>query len=425
MDRILRLLKECGIKTYTVTSTKKESVELFFIKKNVDMRRMNRKNVFSITVYKDMLEEGKKIRGFASILVNESDADDEIKNRIMQSLDSAKYVKNPYFELPVRELSKEVDCCGDLSGKSLDEIAEEFTSAAYSADCDEKAFINSFEVFVTEKHVRVVTSEETDVSYVTREIEGEFVAQCKEPQDVETYMDFKYNFLGKEEIKELIKNTLQVTKDRAKATAGPKSGKYDVILSDRYVPVLLQFFLDRANAGLIYQGFSSFKTGENVQGTDVSGDVFDITYGVTNAFDSAYGNKMEERPMLEGGVLRNIHGAPRFSHYIGVPKIGTYEKVKIPAGSMGMTEMKNRKCLHVVNFSDFQMDPLSGHFGGEIRLAYLYDGEGNVSVVTGGSINGSFLSAMKNVRLSRETEKLWNYEGPKAVLLTDISVAGE
>ena len=53
-----------------------------------------------------------------------------------------------------------------------------------------------------------------------------------------------------------------------------------------------------------------------------------------------------------------------------------------------MEELKTGPYLHVVRFSDFQMDSFSGHFSGEIRLAYWCDGE-NVIPVTGGAVNGS------------------------------------
>ena len=76
-----------------------------------------------------------------------------------------------------------------------------------------------------------------------------------------------------------------------------------------------------------------------------------------------------------------------------------------------------------VNFSDFQMDTFDGHFGGEIRLGFLYDGEKRIPV-TGGSINGSILDAQKNLVFSRETQVEKNFQGPAAVCLEGVNVAG-
>ena len=88
-----------------------------------------------------------------------------------------------------------------------------------------------------------------------------------------------------------------------------------------------------------------------------------------------------------------------------------------------MEEMKKTPYLHVVNFSDFQMDEMSGNFGGEIRLAYLFDGE-KVTPVTGGSINGMIVKAQKNFVFSKETQESMDFSGPFAVSMEDVAVAG-
>lgn len=90
---------------------------------------------------------------------------------------------------------------------------------------------------------------------------------------------------------------------------------------------------------------------------------------------------------------------------------------------MTIEEMKRQPYLEVVNFSDFQMDAFTGHFGGEIRLAFLYDGKSRVPV-TGGSINGQILEAQRNLVFSKETQVENDFEGPAAVCLEGIRVAG-
>ncbi len=69
------------------------------------------------------------------------------------------------------------------------------------------------------------------------------------------------------------------------------------------------------------------------------------------------------------------------------------------------------------------MDSFSGHFGGEIRLAYLIDGEKAIPV-TGGSVNGSILEAQKDIVFSTDRFKSENYSGPYAMMLHGVAVAG-
>ena len=86
-------------------------------------------------------------------------------------------------------------------------------------------------------------------------------------------------------------------------------------------------------------------------------------------------------------------------------------------------EMKKEPYLYAVTFSDFQMDTMSGHFGGEIRLAYLFDGE-RVRIVTGGSVNGSINACSGGMKFTTERYDSKNYSGPFAVMLPGVRVAG-
>ena len=88
-----------------------------------------------------------------------------------------------------------------------------------------------------------------------------------------------------------------------------------------------------------------------------------------------------------------------------------------------MDEMKKKPYLYVVNFSDFQMDSFSGSFGGEIRLAYWFDGE-KVIPVTGGSVNGMIMQAQNQMILSSEMQEETDFLGPLAVCVEEVTVAG-
>ena len=85
--------------------------------------------------------------------------------------------------------------------------------------------------------------------------------------------------------------------------------------------------------------------------------------------------------------------------------------------------MQKEPHLYVVSFSDFQMDAWSGHFGGEIRLAYWFDGK-DTHVVTGGSINGSMAETKGKMHFSSDTYASLSYQGPYAVAIPGVKVAG-
>lgn len=419
MERYINLLKKAGVELYRITKRKNSSVELFFIKKKLDMRRMKEVEKYHIDMFID--KDGKRAVGTVDFFAGMSD--EEILKLIEEAKYSALFALNKFYELAKKTVSDTVVLESTLNNGTLSEVADKFVEAAYSVDNDKEAFINSLELFVKEDYVRIISSYGTDVSYVKRSVTGEYVAQCKEPQDVETYQGFDFDSLALDDMKALMKETLMITKDRAKATEMPKNGNTDIVISGKYMKTLMEFFVKKAYASYVYQKYSEYEVGKRVQGDEIKGDILNVKFVPDVPFNDE-GIEMKERDFINDGTLMLLHGGERFSYYMGVEHVGAYEGVRIPKGTIEMEKMFERPCLHVVNFSDFQVDALSGNFGGEIRLAYYYDGKGNVTPVTGGSINGIMFDAQKDMHFSKEMQELANYSGPQAVLLKDIPVAG-
>lgn len=425
LDKILSALHESGVELYQITETKEESAELFFIRKSLDMQR--RKVVYraKVTVYKDFTEGEKRMLGSAVVLVQDSFTMEEMVKMFRDALYAAGFVKNPYYELYAgkREPSPEVlEKSRHLSDKSLTEVANCFADALFAEDTREEVFLNSAEIFVTKDVCRTVNSSGVDVSWTEGRVKGEFVAQCTAGQDVETYQDFTYDDMDTDALKKKVREILDQTLARAQAVSAPPAGEYRVILSGDYVRELLSYYVDRSNMYMIYPKYSSFQTGCDVQGGTAQKDRINLTLKATVPY-SEEGIPMKDRELVTDGKLQLLHGSNRFAYYLKEEPTGQYESFKVPAGSVGLEELRSVPYLEVVNFSDFQMDSFSGHFGGEIRLAFLYDGEKRIPV-TGGSINGSILEAQKEFVFSSETQTEANFEGPKAVCLAKVRVAG-
>ena len=186
--------------------------------------------------------------------------------------------------------------------------------------------------------------------------------------------------------------------------------------------VLMDYYVDRSGSGMIYQKYSPFRLGDAVQGADVAGDALTVDLAATEPYTD-YGAPMADRPLLEQGVLRTVHGGARFAHYLGVEPTGRYRAIRVPTGAAPMAELRAEPCLYAVAFSDFQMDAFSGHFGGELRLGFLYE-NGTVTPVTGGSVNGSILDCQDRMTFSAERYRSADYDGPLAVRIEGVQVAG-
>ncbi|MGN0142131.1 MAG: metallopeptidase TldD-related protein [Roseburia sp.] len=422
LETILQAIKKNGIKDYLIVTTNTEGAELYFIKKELDMRRMKTLSVYQVTVYRDFEKDGNKMRGFSSIQVlPEMDAA-AVEQAVADAYYAASFAANPYFELPEGQKEKHMLMQGRLPGMSLEEIADAFTRAIYKADTRTDAFINTAEVFVTRQEISICNSRGIDVSYTKHKVNGEYVVQCLEPQDVELYQDFSFMDYDTAALTAQVEEALDTVCARAKAVSAPAKGEYNVILSGKQMYALFSLYMDRACTSYIYPGYSNYKVGMNVQGEEVDGEKLNITLKAVEPY-SEEGIGMKDMELLAKGEVKGIYGNCRQSYYLGVAPTGLYRAMRVNNGTISLDEMKKEPYLHVVRFSDFQMDSFTGYFGGEIRLAYLFDGE-KVTPVTGGSINGNLLELQKSLTFSTERYKDSRYDGPMAVRLCHVPVAG-
>lgn len=464
IEKIVSALKAAGAESYQITETTSETSELFFIRKTLDMQRKKKVRQSDVVVYKEFMEGDKRRMGSASVQVQDSFTEKQMEELFRDALYAAGFVKNEYYELYPGTMNNtgkqleedsitcnaektQVNECGmpgeiekqtgkergvpedrkqlpkdSMADKTLTEIARCYTEALYAEDTHGDVFLNSAEIFASKISYHILNSRGVDVSYQKNKVEGEFVVQCTQGQDVETWQDFAYETMDTEAFRKKVRETMEMTRARAKAVSAPPAGTYRVILKGSYVETLLSYYVDRSDAALIYRQYSTFQKGCDVQGGEAEKDRINLTLKATAPY-SVEGIPMKDRALVQDGKLQLIHGSNRFAYYLKIEPTGNYRGYKAPAGEVSLEEMRGEPYLEVVNFSDFQMDVFDGHFGGEIRLAFLWDGEKRIPV-TGGSINGNILEAQKRLVFSKEMQVEKDFEGPLAVCLEQINVAG-
>ena len=135
------------------------------------------------------------------------------------------------------------------------------------------------------------------------------------------------------------------------------------------------------------------------------------------------GYSLEKVSVIEDGILKNYIGDIRYAHYLNVNPTGMVKNFKIHPGENTISDMKKEPYLEIAVFSDFTVDNITGDFGGEIRLAWYYNGTETVPV-TGGSITGNINKLHNEIFLSKEIQKDNEFEGPKAVKLLKVTVSG-
>ena len=424
IERIKSALARCGIAMWRINERVDETAELFFVKKQLDTRRSKDVHKYEVTVFRDVpgREEGRPARGFTQVQLISSMDDGQLDQELKGAYYAAQFAANPYYELADPVQAPLVEEGGELAQAPLAQSAGKMAEALFAPDVHEDAFVNSAELFVYRVRRRILSSEGTDVSFVNSGVEGEFVVQCRHPEDVEMHSTFEYDALDGQALSAKVAEALAFVRDRARAQKVLKSGKYDLVLSGNQVATVLSYYKDRSTASMVYAKYSTWQQGEDVQG-ETSGERLDLTLRAFHPYSAEGIPTMADLPLLEGGKLLTWHGPNRFCRYLGMKPTGTYEKISCSNGTVPFEELKKGPCLWAVTFSDFQMDAMSGHFGGEIRLAYLIE-DGRVTPVTGGSVNGSILEAQKDLAFSTERYVTARYDGPYAVRMRNVSVAG-
>lgn len=422
IDIIKNALKEAEIKTWRINEKKEHTAEVFFIRRRQDMRRIRDTHKYNVEVFCDYEKDGKPMRGRSQVTIVPSQSEQEVLTLLKEAKHAASFAGNPYYELPEKQACAPIAAAGSLAEVSAEEAAKRFAAALFAADNDPRAFVNSAEIFSKQVKTRILGDNGTDVCYYKNDVDGEFVVQCKEPEDVEVYHAFGYDNLNCDALREKVTTALREVADRAIARAELPSGTYNLILSGENAAEVLSYYIARSSAGMVYPGYSTWKVGTDVQPEMKDGERLNMTLRAKVPFSSE-AIPMKDRPVIADGKVETLHGGARMSYYLGIEPTGDYSACSCENGSVSFEEMKKEPYLYAVTFSDFQMDTMSGHFGGEIRLAYLFDGE-RVRIVTGGSVNGSINACSGGMKFTTERYDSKNYSGPFAVMLPGVRVAG-
>ena len=240
MDRIKEILKKCGVGVYRLTDTLTEAAELYYIKKKLDIPRFKKIETIKAEIFRDFEEDGKKYRGSALIYLEQGLTDEEMEQKIKNAYFAASFVKNPFYDLPSPSVSDLVPSSSDYRDMPLEEAAGKAADLFLSLESDEKAFINSAEIFVRRSRIRILDSAGTDVSYMRDVLRGEFVAQCTEPADVEQYRQFSYTDLDLDSLREKLEEAVRDVRLRSAAVRAPKAGTCSVILTGENLRELLR-----------------------------------------------------------------------------------------------------------------------------------------------------------------------------------------
>lgn len=430
IDTIKSLLKTKDINGYKIVETKTESIELFFIKKSLDMDRSKKVHYFSVTVYKDFQESGNKFKGSSTCNIYPTMNKEEIDKILSDAVLASNFVQNEFYTLPKPSNKKPNYLNSKFSLKPISYWIPELTKAIFKYDTYENGGINSCELFLSKCYIHIINSEGIDVSYEKYKGELEFIVNfIGSKEEVELYKFLEFSDFDTDYISENVKEMLILAKEKALANTTLKSSKYTILLSGSALKEFFSYYISKSNVANVYSNISQLKIGDNIQGESIDGDLINISLNPTmeNSTHSVPydmdGITLSKINLFENGILKQYHGSSRYSYYLNVEPTGSILNIDIKPGSKSLKELKKSPHVELISFSDFQLNPVTGDFGGEIRLGWYYDGEKTIPI-TGGSVSGNINNIHKHMYLSKETQQCNGFKAPKTVQMFNVSIAG-
>ena len=425
LNTIISLLRSSGVHAWEVADTKTRGWEFYFIRHELDQNRAKEVEHINVRVFQ-LIEDGQ-FMGSASAEIAPTATEEEAKALIEGLAYRATLVKNqPYTLQPATEAHK---ARREQARVDVPRIAEQFIRTMGQLPETATEDVNSYEIFVSEITRRFITSQGIDVeeTFPSSMIEAVVNAR-KEGLEIELYRSYKSGTCDAEGLKRDLSRTMRYGKDRLQTSDTPALGKADVLFTTDDACSIYEYFVRRMDAQMVYRRMSDWEIGKPIA-EHIRGDKVTVTAlreldnsSCNQAFDGE-GAPIRDTVLLSESVPQHYLGNRMFSSYLGLEDSFIPSNIAVAGGSHTEEELRRGKYLEVVEFSDFQVDEMTGDIFGEIRLAYWHDGE-KTAPVSGGSLSGSMLDFVQEMYLSGETVQYDNLRIPALTLLKGVTVTG-
>ena len=423
MSDLFRLLQEtAGVDDYRVSTTARTSYELFFVHRNLETVRATQTKDTAVTVY--VSHDGKL--GSSDFAVYDSMNDAEIAAKIKAAVERAKLVFNEPYDLPANETFT-----GELPSNFADfepkALAKQIADAAFAADDLEGGSINALEVFLYEDVITVENSRGVKKTQTKHHAMVEAIPTWNEGgESVELYENYTFTEFDPATVTEEIRGKMREVRDRYHAQKPEVPMTCDVLLPPHEIASLILRLAGDLNYSAAYSHSNLHKVGDDLQSAgSCDGLTLALKGQLAGSSRSALfdedGTQMKDRTVISGGKVVAGWGGTRYAQYMKEEPTGMLSCAELAPGTLTEEELAGKPTLTCVSMSGLQLDLYNDYIGGEIRLAYYFDGK-ETRPVTGISMSGSLKKVLSTLRLSKELASIDGYHGPKQLLLKDMAV---
>ena len=421
-NRVIDILKNTsGISDWRVLSTRTESTELFFVHKDLETVRSTDTTDLKVTVY--VAHDGAL--GEATFSVYASYDDAKIAEEIEKAKKKANIIANQPYSIPEGEVGSYASS-SNFANYKAHELASLISKACFEADCLEGASINALEIFVYRDEIKVTNSRGIDKTQIKYRAMVEAIPTFNGEESVELYEQYNFTEFDHALVLDEISKKIREVKDRYEAKAPTGKLACPVVLDAPELEQLIGNFIGNLNFSSVYQHSNAFGLGDDIQKGAV-GDRLNVTMCGevkgsvrSSAFDSD-GVTLVDRKIIEDGKAVALWGGTRYAQYLGESATGNLGCISVECGTLTDEQKTSKPYFRCASMSGLQVDIYNDYIGGEVRLAYYFDGEKEIPV-TGISISGKLSAALSNMRLSNEATTYESYHGPKCAIFEGIEI---
>lgn len=424
IDMINMLSENSQVSAWRVTEKAIRSYELFFVHKQLETVRATDTVDTSVTVYVD--HDGK--RGDSTFSVYRSMSEADIAARIDSAVRRARLVFNEPYELPAGgEL--DVDLPSNMREEDARQLGCRIADAVFAADQMAGGSINACEIFLYQDTLHVRNSRGVDKTQrVCRVMIEAIPTFTTAQQSVELYEDYRFTDFDPAAVTAEITARMREVRDRSRAIKPQTPMTVDVALRPMEIRELMCCLAEDADYANVYRHGNLHKIGDDLQaggaGDKLTFSLVSVLPGCDKSarFD-ADGCALRDTCILDRGVVANYYGDSRYGQYLGIqePSGDLPFCVSAEPGTLQRDVMNEAPYLECVSMSGLQVDLYNDYIGGEIRLAYLHEGD-MVTPVTGITMSARLSEVLSSLRLSTRVVREGAYHGPDRLLMRGVQV---
>lgn len=424
IEMLISLLKASGADAWEITDTLTDGREYYFIRHELDQFRVKKVEHVRVQVFRKS-EDGRSI-GSAGAEIPPTADENAVNIMIGRLLHEAALLKNPAYSLHAPTDAAPVK---EEETPDIDRISSDFIRVMRSLNENDGAYVNSYEIFVSLVRRRVINSRGVDTVSVYPDSMLEAVVNAREKgHEIELYRMLLSGVCGRDEISHTLNGALASGRDRLRAVPTPALGKIALVLPAESGAPVWEYYIDRMNASMKYQGFSDWETGQAVipegPGRNVTiRGLRHLDNSPSNAPYDSEGAPVDDITVIDRGRAAAWWGKRQFCSYLGLERSFTPGNFGVYGGEETPESILSLPCLEVIDFSDFQADPVTGSIAGEIRLGYLRDANG-ITPVTGGSVSGNMKDLAKGLSFTAGKRRVDSLLLPAYTRLEGVSITG-